>query len=205
MADRGGRRRRVKRSASGPGGALNLASEPLGGYRAFAACACLMAGLLLGVAGALGWSWSKAGGTPQEHLDRQRALDQQRQELTVLAEEARSTIAGDRANRVLEQTELLNGLLVRKGVSWTQTFVDLESVLPPAVRMLTIQPEVAGQDTLRLDMTVSAREPADFIEFLRELERSEVFQFPAVRGSAPPTEGDPTHRYRLTVNYDQQL
>lgn len=193
------------RSALGPGMALNLASQPLGGYRAFAACACLVAGLLLGVAGALGWSWSKAGGTPQEHLDRQRELDRQRQDLAVLAEEARATIGGDRASRVLEQTELLNGLLLRKGVSWTQTFVDLESVLPPAVRMLTIQPEVAGVDTLRLDMTVSAREPGDFIEFLRELERSEVFQFPAVRGSAPPTEGDPTHRYRLTVNYDQQL
>ena len=205
MADVVGRLRRARRSASGPGMALNLASQPLGGYRAFTACACLMAGLLLGVSGALGWSWSKAGETPQEHLDRQRSLVQQRQELTVLAEEARGTIAGDRASRVLEQTELLNGLLVRKGVSWTQTFVDLESVLPPAVRMLTIQPEVAGQDTLRLDMTVSAREPGDFIEFLRKLERSEVFQFPAVRGSAPPTEGDPTHRYRLTVNYDQQL
>lgn len=198
MAEQATKRRRPRLAV-----ALNLASDPIGGKRVFATAAGLAGLVLLGVAGSFGWIL--AGTEPDEFTERQRILEEQRQAVASLAKDARSKISGEGAARVRERTELLNGLLVRKGVSWTKTFLDLETVLPPAVRMLTIQPEVAGQDTLRLDMTVSARAAGDFIEFLRALETSRVFQHPVLRGSAPPSEGDPTFRYRLTVDYDQQL
>ena len=205
MAEQTPRRRVVARHDMGLGKTLNLASQPLGGYRAFSVCACLAAAMLAATSFALGWSVWNVGGTPQEFVERERSLAREKRELSSSAQAARLEVEDGRSVQILERATLLNDLLVRKGVSWTQTFLDLATVLPATVRILTIQPEVAGEDTLRLDMTVSARNPTDFIEFLRSLEGSEVFQFPVVRGSAPPSEADPTHRYRLTVDYDQQL
>lgn len=185
--------------------ALNLASNPSGGYRAFFAAACLAAAALLGAAAYLAAEFASSGGPPGELQARQRELARQRQALRTSGAEATATLQGPRAAAVIERTAFLNELLVRKGVSWTRTFLDLSAVLPPNVLVLTIEPEVARGDTIRLEMTVSAKAAADFIEFLKAVEGSQLFGSPTVRGSAPPTENDPTFRYQLAVEYDQQL
>ena len=102
-------------------------------------------------------------------------------------------------------TGSLNQLLTRKGISWTKTFGDLEGVLPPRVLMMQIRPEVTFDNKVRLDMQVGAEAPADFIEFLKALESSEVFGSPNVRGFNPPTDNEPYFRYQLMVEYEQQL
>ena len=57
---------------------------------------------------------------------------------------------------VLDRSILLNTLIKRKAISWTRIFSDLETVLPPNVRVIAIRPQVNAQDQLFLDMTVSA-------------------------------------------------
>jgi hypothetical protein len=52
---------------------------------------------------------------------------------------------------------------------------------------------------------VGAEKPADFIEFLRALESSELFGPAALGGYSPPDDNQPLFRYQLTVNYAQQL
>lgn len=184
---------------------LNLATNPTGGYRAFFALACVAAMTLLAGAGLLVASFVRTEGTPDQLLSRQQELLAEQRRLDNLAVTASRKLQSESAAEIIERTAFLNELLVRKSVSWTRTFLDLEVVLPPNVRMLTIQPEVARGDTIRLDMTVSAKAPADFIEFLKTLEDSDLFQAPSVRGSVPPSDGDPTFRYQLMVEYDQQL
>ncbi len=184
---------------------LNLATNPSGGYRAFFAAACLAAAALLGAAAYLAVEFASSDGPPGELQVRQRELARQRQALRASGAEATATIQRPRTAAVIERTAFLNELLVRKGVSWTRTFLDLAAVLPPNVLVLTIEPEVAYSDTIRLEMTVSAKAPSDFIEFLKAVEGSRLFGSPTVRGSAPPTENDPTFRYQLAVEYDQQL
>src|SRR6202050_2181627 len=49
---------------------------------------------------------------------------------------------------VLERSLFLNALLYRKGISWTRIFEDLEKVVPYNVRIMTIRPTVAGQNTV---------------------------------------------------------
>ena len=191
--------------ASATSANLNLATNPAGGYRAFFSLACLTAVALLAAAAVLVAQFVQSEGPPQGLLERERQLLEERRALGDLAAEASATLQGERAAEILDRTALLNELLIRKGVSWTHTFLDIEEVLPPNVRVLTIEPEVAVGDTIRLDMTVSAKAPADFIEFLKTLEGSSLFGSPALRGSAPPSEGDPTFRYQLAVEYDQQL
>ena len=184
---------------------LNLATNPAGGYRAFFAMACIAGAILLGVAGQMAVRYSGFGGLPEEIVARERQLVEEQRSLATLGTDASAKIQGPQTTEILERTAFLNGLLVRKGVSWTQTFLDLSQVLPPSVRMLTIQPEVAYGDTILLDMTVSAKQPSDFIDFLKQLEGSELFGSTALRGSAPPDEREPTFRYQLEVEYEQQL
>ncbi len=185
--------------------ALNLATNPAGGYRAFFLLAGLTAVALLLATALLAARFLSSEGPPEELAERERQLLARQRDLARRASEATATVQGERAATILDQTAFLNELLVRKGVSWTHTFLDLERVLPPSVRVLTIEPRVASSDTILLDMAVSAKAPADFIEFLKALEGSILFGSPALRGSAPPSEGDPTFRYQLAVEYDQQL
>lgn len=184
---------------------LNLATNPSGGYRAFFALACVAAAALVGTAAWLTASFLGHDGPPQEVLEREGELLEEQRKLRSLGATASAKLRGERAADILDRTAFLNELLVRKSVSWTRTFLDIEKVLPPNVRVLQIEPEVAYGDTIRLDMTVSAKAPADFIGFLRTLEESELFGSPALRGSAPPGDSDPTFRYQLAVEYDQQL
>ncbi len=184
---------------------LNLATNPSGGYRAFCALACIVAAALLALTGHLAVQYLGSGELPEELVAQQRQLLEEQRSQARLGVEASAKIQNPRTTEILERTAFLNELLVRKGVSWTRTFLDLAQVLPPSVRMLTIRPEVAYGDTILLDMTVSAKQPADFIEFLKELEGSDLFGSPALRGSAPPDEREPTFRYQLEVEYGQRL
>jgi len=205
MADRVGRSAWAMRIQSPAAGGLNLATKPAGGYRAFFALACAATLTLLVLTAWLVVGFLRIEGTPEQLLGRQRDLLAEQSRLDTLAAAASRQLRSDSTGETLERTAFLNGLLVRKSVSWTRTFLDLEVVLPPNVRMLTIKPEVARGDTIRLDMTLGAKAPADFIGFLRTLEESDLFRAPALRGSVPPSDGDPTFRYQLTVEYDQQL
>ncbi|MCY4189003.1 MAG: hypothetical protein OXD30_11020 [Bryobacterales bacterium] len=196
---------RPLRAHGRPGPGLNLATSPAGGYRAFFALAGVVAVLLLGLSGLLVASFLRTEGKPEQLLGRQRQLLAEQRRLADAGADAARQMQSDSTAEILERTAFLNALLVRKGVSWSRTFLDLEVVLPPAVRMLTIRPEVAAGDAIRLDMAVSAKSPADFIGFLKALEESALFRAPAVRGSVPPSDGDPTFRYQLTVEYGQQI
>ena len=106
---------------------------------------------------------------------------------------------------VLDRSILINTLIRRKSISWTKIFSDLETVLPPAVRVVAIRPQVNSRDQLFLDMTVAAEAPEPVIGFIVKLEGSDVFGSTAVSGITPPTQNDPIYRYRLSVNYAQKL
>lgn len=205
MAAKSGSRSRRTRQVQRAGAAVNLATNPSGGYRAFFALSCVGVAALLGIAAWLIADFVVREGPPEELLEREQQLVAEQRRLADAGAAASAKLRSETAVEVLDRTAFLNQLLIRKGVSWTHTFLDLAKVLPPNVRVLTIEPEVAYGDTIRLDMTVSAKAPSDFIEFLKTLEGSELFGSPALRGSAPPGESDPTFRYQLAVEYDQKL
>lgn len=106
---------------------------------------------------------------------------------------------------VIERSAFLNVLLKRKGVSWTRLFSDLEAVFPHDVRLVTIRPAVTVAGPVQLEMVVGAQAPSPVIELLRKLEGSKLFSGTEVLSSAPPTQNDPLYRYRLSVDYAQQL
>jgi len=106
---------------------------------------------------------------------------------------------------VLDRSLLINDIIRRKSISWTRIFSDLETVLPPNVRITVIRPQVNSKDQLSLDMTVESETPEPVIAFIIRLEGSDIFGSVENSSGTPPTQNDPYYHYRLSVNYAQKL
>lgn len=139
----------------------------------------------------------------RDTLDRlnTQLADLNRQQSTVEA-----TLRRPENAAVLERSLLLNTLLLRKGISWTRIFEDLEKVTPHNVRLILVRlPQIDAQNQVLLDMQVGAQSPQPVIEFLKKLESSPLFG-PVTESSAlPPSQNDPLYRYRVSVSYAQKL
>ena len=184
---------------------VNLAREPFRRDRPVLVGSAVLAVLLLGT---LAMLTSLAVNQRRAAQDTGAMLTQvNRQLFAARAQQAKfDTQMRQPGNEVvLDRSILLNTLIKRKAISWTRIFADLETVLPPNVRVIAIRPQVNAQDQLFLDMTVSAPMPEPVIAFIVKLEGSDVFGSTAVSGITPPSQTDPTYRYRLSVNYAQKL
>jgi Tfp pilus assembly protein PilN len=96
-------------------------------------------------------------------------------------------------------------LLLRKGISWTRIFSDLEKTLPANVRVTQIRPQVNNNNKIYLEMTIASDSPEPLVTFLSNLEQSSAFGSANVSITQSPTQTDPIYRYRLSVNYDQKF
>jgi Tfp pilus assembly protein PilN len=108
-------------------------------------------------------------------------------------------------SEVLERSVLINELLLRKGISWTRIFSDLEKTLPANVRVTQIRPQVNNNNKIYLEMTIASDSPEPLVTFLSNLEQSSAFGSANVSIAQSPTQTDPIYRYRLSVNYDQKF
>jgi type IV pilus assembly protein PilN len=107
---------------------------------------------------------------------------------------------------VFERNVMLNTLIDRKSISWTRIFADLEKVMPGNVRLISVRlPQITNQNQVLLDMVVGAQEQAPIVDLLRRFESSPVFGATTVHSFQPPTQNEPLYRYRVSVNYTQQL
>ena len=184
---------------------LNLASQPFGHRRLFWLASALLISVLAALA--VGLVFVYATYDPAVDSPGAGAAELQARLRALAAEEAqlRAKLQEPGNDQVLARSQFLNQLLFRKGISWTRTFADLESILPPRVRVTLIRPEVTTDNKVLLDMGVGAETQADFIDFLKVLEESEWFGSPEMRSSSPPTENNPLHQFRVLVSYDQKL
>jgi type IV pilus assembly protein PilN len=106
---------------------------------------------------------------------------------------------------VLERSVLLNQMLLRKGMSWTRIFADLEKIVPYNVRILQIRPQVDSRNRIYLQMVIGADQTAQLNTFLEKLEASDVFGATMVTTIVPPSQTDPLFRYQVNVTYAQKL
>ena len=146
--------------------------------------------------------------------DLRHVIDSQRAQLRLIqrSQAQYSSVLNKPENAdVFAQSVLLNELIARRAVSWTRVFEDVGTVLPPNMRLLSIQlPQVAadnksGRDRVELDMWVGTEQPPAVIGLLKKLERSKLFGDASVMSQVPPSQNDPLYKYRLTVPYAQQF
>jgi len=105
---------------------------------------------------------------------------------------------------VLERSVFLNELLVRKSISWTRIFADLEKVLPHDVRVIQIHPTVDARNRITLDMQVGAESPEPVIQMMRRMAEA-PFSNPQPKQQQAPSQAEPMWRYRVSVDYAQKL
>ncbi len=85
-------------------------------------------------------------------------------------------------NRELRQrSRFLNTLFARKSFSWTQVFADLEKIMPPRVRVVSIRPDFTPQNQLQIHLQAIGDSRDKAIDLVRKLEQSPMFREARVR------------------------
>jgi Tfp pilus assembly protein PilN len=184
---------------------INLSRAPFRHDRPMLAGAALAALLMIA---SLAYLVSRSVAERRETRDTQIALTRVNRQLTAIrGEQARlNGQMRQPGNEVaLDRIVLLNELIRLKATSWTKIFSDLEKVLPPNVRILSIRPSINARDEVSLDMQVAADSPEPISAFIVNLEGSDTFGSVTVSSMTPPSQTDSFHRYRLSVNYAQKL
>jgi Tfp pilus assembly protein PilN len=116
--------------------------------------------------------WVKAG------RDRQtiRHLQQQIAERDRERAQAQAFLELDINRSTRDQSQFLNGLIQRKGFSWTRVFEDLERVMPSNLHVISLKPELSDQNQLQLEMKVAADNRAGAVDLVHRMEGSKHFQ-----------------------------
>lgn len=185
--------------------AINLSSNPFRQDRPylvglFALSALLFGALVYQVA--LGWIERDLRKDLAQSIERtERTL------ATIKADEARLRTIFNRPENAdaADYAVFLNGLILRKSISWSQIFANLEQVMPHSVRLMAVRPQLNLDNQILLDMTVASASAEPVIDMLMRLEGSPRFGATALTGWVPPSQSDPQFRYRVNVNYAPQI
>ncbi|MBM3812870.1 MAG: hypothetical protein FJW20_14690 [Acidimicrobiia bacterium] len=184
---------------------INLSSQPFRRDRpiliAAIAASAVLAGLL---AFQVSVAWIQRG----DAADARAAVERTRKQLqTISAEQAKleATLRLPENAEALNYSLFLNELLLRKGISWTRIFSDLEAVMPHNVRLVAVRPQVDLTNQIRLDMTVASQTTEPVVNLLMKLESSPRFGATSVTTWLPPSQAEPLFRYRVNVNYAPQI
>ncbi len=133
-------------------------------------------------------------------------LDSEVRKISVEQAKLEGTLRQPANAEVLQRSVLLNKLLERKSISWTRIFGDLEGVMPPDVRLISVRlPQITSSNEVVLDVQVGAKETGPFLVFLNKLNKSPLFGPVDLKSKQPPTQQEPLYKFRFTVNYAQKL
>ncbi len=183
---------------------MNLASRPTRNQRRFYVLAGTGVAILLALA--LGQvSWFVADWWRGRDLVRQtERLRAETERLAAEQQRLESELKQPQARDVIDRSYFLNSLIVQKGVSWTQIFMDLEKLVPDRVFVTSIRPQVLENNQIRLEMLVTGESINHLLGFLRRIESSDKFGMPVLGSERPATAQDSSTQLTLTVLYVQK-
>ncbi len=160
---------------------INLATQPYESARRFvvmwgsalvALAAITVALLMIAVSSYMG---SRPIAAQTRDLNARIAqLDRER-----TAGEALLNQPGNRELRL--RSRFLNTLFARKSFSWTQVFADLEKIMPPRVRVVSIRPDFTPENQLQIHLQAIGDSRDKAIDLVRKLEQSPMFRDARVR------------------------
>ena len=184
---------------------LNLSTKPLETHRRFlassgivgATAALLFLGLGLHVyfaRKAEETARSKEAGIREELV----TLENQRRDLEQF-------FARPENAKLHDRSAFLNTLIDEQSLNWTQMFMDLEKILPPGVRVLSIEP-AHEKDRVLVKFVVGASTDEAGLKFVHALEQSPAFNHVALANMRTPTStvGNPDKtELELTAVYSR--
>ncbi len=173
---------------------INLASQPYENARRFflqwgvaLAALFIVTGLVVFAAAR---SWRISHGLNRSISEERARLDklnaQEKTDLEILNKEQ---------NRdVRERSQAINTIILRKEVSWTRIFSDLEKILPSRLHVTSITPVLTQSDQIEIRMQVGGESRDKAIEFLQNMEKAPDFRdtrLTSETAAQKGTTGDP--------------
>ena len=125
---------------------------------------------LLAVAAARTWHANHAlARSISEERDRLNKLnDQEKADLAILNEPQNQDVR--------QRSQALNALIVRKSLSWTRIFNDLEKMMPTGLHVVSIAPQLSATNELQIRMTVAGSSRTRALELVQSLEKAPDFR-----------------------------
>ena len=97
-----------------------------------------------------------------------------------------------------QRAAYLNSLIQQRAFPWIKIFMDLERILPEGVRVVSIEPKLAG-DNVQLTFLVGAMSDESKLKFLKALESSPEFSHIELLSESRPTRRGATDRVMLAL------
>src|SRR5262249_6791650 len=88
------------------------------------------------------------------------------------AQQLQSKLDTPAAKAKLTEIDYLNNLIARKNFSWTRVWSVLEQMIPEAVHLTSLRPDIAEDGTILLHIDVRGRSVQDVSDFIGILEKS---------------------------------
>ena len=179
---------------------INLASRPYENLRPFYNAAGLAAILLVALALVVAWTdW-------QNRRDTRLLTEQSNRLETAMADlgreqqELEQWLGRPEVQEVRDRSAFLNSLIIRKSLSWTQMFMDLETILPARAQVTAIRPRVNRSQQVEVSLTVVAASMGPLVEFLKKLEAAQQFGSPVVHSQRPPSSASTQDQILLELS-----
>ena len=97
-----------------------------------------------------------------------------------------------------QRAAYLNGLIEQRAFPWIKIFMDLERILPEGVRVVSIEPRLAG-DNVQIKFAVGATTDEGKLKFLQVLETSKEFSSIQLLTESRPNRPDQPDRVMLEL------
>lgn len=186
---------------------LNLASKPYANLRPYYTLAGVAALVFVALAALLLWKERQVRHETRFQTEQIRRLGKGLEDLRREQRDLDQWLGRPQAEAIRYRAAFLNSLIVRKSLSWTQLFLDLEKILPAKAQVTAIRPSLNPSQQPALKLTVTAADMGSLVELLKNLEASSQFESPVVesqRFAADKTaEGHVT--LELSMQYHQAL
>jgi Tfp pilus assembly protein PilN len=101
-------------------------------------------------------------------------MEERRSSLLADIDRTRAALEAERNDVMSQRVAFLADTYRQKGFSWTGLFNQLESVIPPNVRITSISP-TAAQGEIEVRLTIVGRSLEDLLTLVRNLEQSRFF------------------------------
>ena len=169
---------------------INLASNPYEAAREYSRrMGLLTAGLAILTLGLLGYILYQRSQT----RDVDQKIRAARQEIAGLDDEKAKALAmlNQPQNRdVADQSQFLNNLFLRKSLSWTRVFTEMEKMMPPNIHVVSMKPEFNRDNLLVLHVVVATSSRDNAVELVKRMEKSPHFHMPQVEAENTLGEGN---------------
>jgi len=167
---------------------LNLATKPLETHRKFIFGSTLVGLVAAIVFLSLGWHVYLARKANAEMRAKSAKILEQVAELEQQRAVLERFFALDENARLHDRAAFINSLIDARSFNWTLMFMDLEKVLPPGVRVISIEPK-QEKGRIEVKFTIGATSDDAKLRFLKALEDSKTFTHIEMSTTTHPVAG----------------